>query len=789
VERATATAQESPRLDETSSTGFKDGTRELIVPEHNYKSYNWIAQTQQMIAQGQWRVRHIDYENAPFGREVGDASPYRWWLGILGWFDHHLSGRPVGAATERMALYADPVLHLLLLVGTVFFVRWKFGGFAAGLVAVGLVGSFPFGGGFLPGAPSDDGVAQALGLWSVLLLLTGIASVPDGREQPKEDSTPDSRFGPSGWFFIAGVVAGLGSWISVSAETPVLFGITLGALTFNCVAVFSGKSGTRLPWRTWALGISGTIFVTYLLEYFPGNLGEWNLRSVHPVFGLGWLGMGEILTQLENSVHGKKPFWKLRPILLATFGILAISALPIAVWLSSTPGFLAADLSSHRLTNLPDGAIATSLGAWLIRDGFTGKVWSTLVVLLPILPATWILVHRETRILQRMMVSIALGTVVVVLSLAVSRLSWWNNLDVVSLALLISITVATADAGRKIYYRWAWAVYMAVVVGLGVFQLVPPTATGTLNTFTQQEVEGLIDRDLSHWLSKHTGTTGAVVLATPKETAALHYYANMKGLGTLDLENREGLGAVVRIVSATTPEEAFQMVERRGVKYFVVPSWDSNLDELAVLGLGQIEGSFIYRLHHWALPNWLRPVAYQMPKINGFENQSVLVFEVVENQSDPTSLSRIAEYFVEMGQLDQAAAVAEALKRFPADLGAQAARLNVELASNVTPEFGQSINLLVSRLARKADRSMLWDRRVSLAIVLARGKQIELSQKQIRQCLSELDESKLRGLTTGSLYRLLVLTKAFGLEIADPRLRELATSLIPVELREQISVP
>jgi hypothetical protein len=178
-----------------------------------------------------------------------------------------------------------------------------------------------------------------------------------------------------------------------------------------------------------------------------------------------------------------------------------------------------------------------------------------------------------------------------------------------------------------------------------------------------------------------------------------------------------------------------------------------------------------------------------MPKINGFENQSVLVFEVVENQSDPTALSRIAEYFVEMGQLDQAAAVAEALKRFPADLGAQAARLNVELASNVSPEFGQSINLLVSRLARKGDRSMLWDRRVSLAIVLARGKQIELSQKQIRQCLSELDESKLRGLTTGSLYRLLVLTKAFGLEIADPRLHDLAMSLIPVELREQIAAP
>ena len=36
-----------------------------------------------------------------------------------------------------------------------------------------------------------------------------------------------------------------------------------------------------------------------------------------------------------------------------------------------------------------------------------------------------------------------------------------------------------------------------------------------------------------------------------------------------------------------------------------------------------------------------------MPKIGGFEGQSVLVYEVSESQSPPAALSRTAEYFVE----------------------------------------------------------------------------------------------------------------------------------------------
>lgn len=81
---------------------------------------------------------------------------------------------------------------------------------------------------------------------------------------------------------------------------------------------------------------------------------------------------------------------------------------------------------------------------------------------------------------------------------------------------------------------------------------------------------------------------------------------------------------------------------------------------------------------------------------------------------------------------------------------------------------------------------MPWDRRVSLAIALANGNRADLASEQVRRCLDELDEAKLRSLTTGSLLLFQKLTKDFGFEIQDPALRKLALDLLPPGLRADI---
>jgi hypothetical protein len=91
--------------------------------------------------------------------------------------------------------------------------------------------------------------------------------------------------------------------------------------------------------------------------------------------------------------------------------------------------------------------------------------------------------------------------------------------------------------------------------------------------------------------------------------------------------------------------------------------------------------------------------------------------------------------------------------------------------------------ILETQLAADSGPSLPWDRRVSLAIVLAEARRFDLARKQLEECLAEIDEPRLRSLSGMSVYRFSALTKALGLTISDPQLRKLAQNLLPPELR------
>jgi hypothetical protein len=261
----------------------------------------------------------------------------------------------------------------------------------------------------------------------------------------------------------------------------------------------------------------------------------------------------------------------------------------------------------------------------------------------------------------------------------------------------------------------------------------------------------------------------------------------LSGIETLDPRNQAGLLGATRIAGASSPDEARALAESRNLGYIVVPSWDNSLDEYARLGSDQFDHTFVAFLHRWLPPRWLRPVPYHLPKVAGFEGQSVAVFQVVEVEDNATALSHLAEYFVEMGQFEQAAVVASTLQRsYPADLGAVVARAMTARAGGYPAALGPALEDVETLVSRGGDKMLPWDRRVSLAIVLSEGKRFDLGRDQVRQCLAEMNEERLRSLTTMSLYRLQALSRAFGLDIADPRLRDLARSLLPAELRGRI---
>jgi hypothetical protein len=81
---------------------------------------------------------------------------------------------------------------------------------------------------------------------------------------------------------------------------------------------------------------------------------------------------------------------------------------------------------------------------------------------------------------------------------------------------------------------------------------------------------------------------------------------------------------------------------------------------------------------------------------------------------------------------------------------------------------------------------MAWDRRVSLAIVLARKQDESGARKQVEKCLATADEDGIRSLSPGMLFNFLAVVNALGLHFSDSNHAALAMDLLPFELRCQL---
>jgi hypothetical protein len=277
-------------------------------------------------------------------------------------------------------------------------------------------------------------------------------------------------------------------------------------------------------------------------------------------------------------------------------------------------GFLADDLLSARLTDLPDGASAASLRAWLIRDGLSLASAAAFLPLLIAIPAAWLLYRSRTGAAFRAAIAIALGPVAVALAFSVARLRWWNALDVSLVALLAATVAALNTTQRPRLVRWAGVILIGAILAPGLSQLIPRAAGGTREfRFTQAEVEGLYERKLSHWIADHAGPESATVLAPPYRTSSLCFYGSLRGLGTQNWENGEGLDATFHIVTAMTQAEARAVLDQRGVTHLVLPSWDSDLDDFARLRLKNPDDSFVSVLHrtYGGIFAWLRPLPFR----------------------------------------------------------------------------------------------------------------------------------------------------------------------------------
>lgn len=735
-------------VDSASPTGYTHGTRGLLLPVGSYTSQPWIMDVQKMTAAGSWNATVANYDNAPEGRPVHGPSPYRWWLRLVAGAETQSGGQ----AVERAALHADPALHLLLCAGAGLFVAWRFGAVAGGLLALGIVVLFSHAQVFSPGQPDDHGLFLTTNLIGLLLLLAGWQT--SGQRAARL------------WLGAAGAAGGFGLWLDAGSQLAVLAALFVGGIA----ASWSMRKtpSNPLPWRSWATGGAIVAIVGWLIEGRPGGLAGLNLDSNHPLLVLTWFGAAEILVRL----HGRS--WseinRTRRIALAA-GLVVLLA-PLG-WLFFRGGANSPFFGPDHPALAGHGGL---LG-WLKSSGLSlGLIAALLPVLL--IPAAWHLKKAASAL--RPLLVFTLASAIVLLLLGGWQLRWWALLDVMLLGLLTIVAAATPGGFTGI----AWRSGLGLVLLPGLIAAWPRHSPE--QALAPVEARALVERDLAQWLAARS-ERGTIAFAPPELSASLCYYGGLRVVASPYPGNRDGLALATRIAGTVSTDEAQALLQQRGIQYIVVPSWDDTLDHMAKLAAENPERSLVALLRQWLPPRWLRPVAYQMPVIPGLERDSLAVFEVVEPQENALALSRLAEYFAEIGQLDLAAAVGDTLeKSFAADAGAMVARAKVAIARREARTLARIMPELLPAIADGGDEDLPWERRANLALVLALTKHPDLARQQVEFCFEEADLDRLRSLGPVSLFRLLALGRSMQVEFADTSLHAAAMNLLPAEFQAQL---
>lgn len=783
-------AVDAPAIDPHSATGYELGRRSLLLPAGEADTAHWIMQTQSMIDRGEWRIRHVDYDNAPRGREVHWAMPFHAWLAGLAWIDRIVSDRPAGIAVERATLLSGPVMLALLLLGLMPFLSRKFSTIAAVLVAIGTVTTFTFYLDFMPARADHHGLANICGLFVVLCLAAGSSFAPRlGANQTSgaEDEIRSARW----WFAASGLAGGLGLWVSAATTVPLLVGVGLGLLSGGWIARRAPGSLTwmRVPglWRTWGWVGGGTSLVAYTIEYFPNSAGM-RLEVNHPLYAAAWVGAGELLRAAVIAMNAGTKTLSRRDLSTATVAAGLVTLLPLAIFFTGEKTFTVSDpfiwqLHSRYISEFQ------SLGRNFAEKGIH---WATLDLCGPMLflipPIVLLFRSGPSRAVKAELLLVAVP----------AWLAWamgWNQVRWLSLAYAMSVPglalffraleAESGDARRRQVVAWAAACGLLMLPG--AMSAVQRTLTSAESTAT--EIRRLAERDVAHWLRLRGGPDRTVVAAAPMPTTRLISEGGMAGLGTLYWENAEGLKNTAALFAASSPETARAMVQRLGVTHIVLFSWDAFEITLAKLYRGLPESApippdlFIANLLASPLPPaWLRPVPFKLPNHPSLTGAQVRIWEITPDQSPAEVAAHAANYYLELGTPGVSATFAPLLEGFGNDLAATVMRAALAARERDGARFSAALQPVMALLPRAG--ALAPEDHVHLVTVLAIAQQADRAREQLQACMRKIDERNLRHFSTGALTDLLELSAALQVPLPSPALQRLAEKLVPPARRK-----
>jgi tetratricopeptide (TPR) repeat protein len=804
----------APAPDPTSPSGYRWSQHAKILPFY-VDCYNWIQQTQLMLAGAGWRIREVDYDRVPEGREVHWSGSFRWWLALLASIDHACNGTPLPLAVERVAPLASPLLLACAILLLVPVLAIRFGGAAAGLCALAMVAVFDFYQNFLMGNPDHHGMVSLCCLATVLCLVAGgagwIRVEPDGPDGNGSDATDGlRRWLPRRpmarrWFIASALAGGTGLWISAATVVPVLLSVGLGGVLATgwlarkpggantpqgaptpC-AVRTGISAEPSLWLEWgAVGAAVSLFF-YLLEYFPFHFG-WRLEVNHPLYALAWLGGGSLISLASRDIAAGKPLRAPRTALHFSASLFALTALPLTIALTHEKTFFVADAF---LWTLHVNYISEfqSLPRYLAQLPLRPALAS--VSLLPLLAVPLLLLLANSGAFRplRAMAAVVLPAGIVMTLLGLKQVRWLGIADAVWLAgLVVAVWAVTTPATAFVWTRRRQILGLVFLAGLFA-----PHALHASRSWFGAPAPGPADyfqavvRDVAHWLRQRVGETRVAVLSGPSVGSMLAYHGGFRAEGSLYWENLGGLKDASAIFSASDPEQARALLKSRGIGYIVIVSWDAFDEEYARLAhqLGSKDAvpgdAFIHQIiRSRRLPKWLRPLPYPsgaLPRPRMGRDFFLGIFEIVPDQSDAEAGVRNAQFLMAIG------AGSSARPHLDVALAARPEYLPALLTLARLGDSGSEALMARIRLQLPSAGALEWGDRVDLALLLqAAGDTVEAS-RQLAACWTTATESGVRSLRPEACFALLDLTRRLTPPITDERLAAIAFELLPPRLQ------
>ncbi len=745
-----AQGSEPPPRDSNSPTGYALGQRQFLGTHERGDTYRWIAATQEFIAAGPFSSKTYLADNVPLGRPRLDPKLYAAWVAVVAWGTHAISGEPMPISVEHAALWEPVVSHALAYVVVVAVVWVGYGGVSAVFAGLFFALLPAIAGQFLAGVLTPR-------TWALLFAAYALAC---------HLRRPATGSAAAGFGVASAIATSLALWLDPAAG----FSVVVISCGVAIVAIM-----TRRPpilFLRWSLVGAVLTTAAWLVDQAPWDISAGELRSVHPLYALAWIGIGLGLDawQALRTSQSRRPL-RVAEVVVA---LLLLSALPYTQLKHGYKGWLYSSAAMERLTSVDETRVFTSAADWLAH----ATTAESLCVLVPLLGAVAALAARFLRKPRDAGPEVVIGSIVygAVLVLAGFDVRWIVVATLLSLAVLIQFAWRESAAGRRIFAGVAVA-FLVLLLFLGRATAGSLLGANRPGEPTAADLTALIGRHFSHWLASHNAGQNISALAPPELSDSLVFHGGCRVLMSTAWQSYPGQVAASRILSAPESTEAEAVLQSREITHVILPSWDKVLPLLVRNPSEEGRTTLYARLQRWVFPAYLRPIPYHLPPIPGFANQKLVICKVVAPQDEALALSRLAEYFVEMNRDEPATLAAKVLAESYAD-DPNAAIARAIVAAHVNDRA--ALEREAARLASDVSAGRIpssWDRRVQRAIVFALARRPELERTEILACVANASREGLFELTPLQAYRLCTLARHAEATFPNSTLGELAEAL------------